>query len=253
MDPTDELFISDAIIVDTARVSSSSKVINWFQDEESTGPGQRDLMALTEEELVRELFDNANIRELVFRQVGLGSGTRVFFEVRRPVVEEPSQKPGDIDVLLVPRDKPELSVALQVKPVRARATSSSSEDELMRFNKLEKLASQTVATIRMGFHRVFAMVVLSVDGSDRTDESQLFRMARSSTMRILRERIYNARKSVDDAGVVFVQVLQPTKRSFESRTTVMVGVDKSAQSREAPSRLTERIVELVRMNDSTSE
>src|SRR5438270_304144 len=67
-------------------------------------------------------------RDLILGELGFNSDSFVRSGVTRPIISDPSNKPGDIDVLICDKDRPDQAVALQCKRIKVR--------ENQRVNKL---------------------------------------------------------------------------------------------------------------------
>jgi hypothetical protein len=128
---------------------------------------QRAVTALEESELAALLLGAPEPwrRWPVLYWLGLSPGARAWFRLGPPFVD-PEGIPGDLDALLCDPATPERAVAFECKRVKVKPETFATGQP----NKLQELAhgaAQANGLLRQGYHRVYLLVGVAVDGSER--------------------------------------------------------------------------------------
>jgi hypothetical protein len=183
-------------------------------------------------------------RELLLEELGLAAGTFVQTSVIEPLIERNRRKqPGDIDLILVP--EPHRAIAIQVKRVRMLAETTHRDSTPGRqLGNITKLIEQANGSREIGFHANYALVLVECYGVERSEYNFL---ARGSSPGVFR-RIYHLTKDQplhSDVGLIFVEIIQPTRTSVDRAGVVAICVDKPAIEQEQPPDLTARVRQLV--------
>ncbi len=192
------------------------------------GPTGDRVTTTIEPEAVRWLLRTPVARTILWEELRLPPETYAQLEVVEPVISNRQQKPGDLDLLLVPQKKPEQSISIQAKRVIVKAKDTVS-DKIARGNlgRLRDLIEQANASQQLGFHLNYAMVIIQVDGLARSDVNFLSRGMTAKTMTRIYEMIIDCPVH-PDVGVIFVEISQPTHVSVNRTGLVAVCVDKWA-------------------------
>lgn len=203
-----------------------------------------------EEALVRWLVDSP-ARELILTHLGARPDSFVACGVKHPVVESPQSKPGDIDLMVCDLERPDRTIGLQCKRVKVTAHSQD-EDDVNRLPDVGGGVRQAnLQRDKFGFYRNYLAVLIEVDGRARTQSNVLFRGTTQKTF----SRIYDfphRERLHEDVGVIFVEVSQPTGKSFTDKAVVSICIDHEAARLEQPTHLTNRIKEYILRNLSTT-
>jgi hypothetical protein len=80
-----------------------------------------------ENEILRWLL-SSSARNLILSELGAGAHAFVAHSVRRPVIENSQNKPGDIDLLICEDGRADLAIAIQCKRVKVRALNQADDD-----------------------------------------------------------------------------------------------------------------------------
>jgi hypothetical protein len=196
-----------------------------------------------EGEILRWLIES-NAKDLLLGELNVGSSAFIAQSVKQPIVENPQGKPGDIDLLICDDYQAERAIAIQCKRVKVRALNQTDDD----LNKLSDITGGvTQANFQrsnLGFHRNYLMIIMEADGRRRDENNVLFRGPSQETFKAVYE--FPRRESLhDDIGVIFVDISQPTGKSFHKMSVVGVCLDKEASRLDQPPRLTNRVKEMM--------
>ncbi|HQU81690.1 MAG TPA: hypothetical protein PKY59_01105 [Pyrinomonadaceae bacterium] len=163
------------------------------------------------------------------------------FSVRNPVVENPNH--SDIDLILCEPEFPQFSVGIQCKRVKIESLNER-QDEVNKLPDIKKAVVQVnKQRENLGFHRNYLLIISQIFGRNFTNENSIFRKARPET----RQRIYEfpQRESLhEDVGIIFVEIGQPTGKSFRKQVNICLRIDKEATKIDQLPNLTNRIKEL---------
>ncbi len=194
----------------------------------------------SEEEILKWLMSSSG-GKLLLSKLQLFGDIHCAFSVRKPVVENPHH--SDIDLVFCKPELPQFSVGIQCKRVKIESLNEKQDD----VNKLPDVKKAVVQVNKqrenLGFHRNYLLIISQIFGRNFTAENAIFRKARPET----RKRIYDfpQRESLhEDVGIIFVEIGQPTGKSFRQQVNVCLRVDKEAVRLDQPASLTNRIKEL---------
>jgi hypothetical protein len=239
----------DTAVIPAGNYPAGTTLATFFHDDSSVNEGS--ITEKQERDLVNELFAWHHFRALLFKELNIRVDSLCRTHVVSPIIDNPQVKPGDIDVLICEPGKPNESVALECKRVKVTAVSTL-DDDVHKINDIKDGASQTKAMRRMGFHRTYLAVLIQVDGRNRKDVNTLFRGLNSSATydgeQKTLNRIYEfPQRSIfhEDVGFVFVEVIQPTGKSFTKTGGICLRIEKDAKRLEQPDNLTNRITSLM--------
>lgn len=204
-----------------------------------------------EDEILRWLL-SSSARNLILTELGAGARAFVAHSVRQPVIENSQTKPGDIDLLICEDGRADLAIAIQCKRVKVRALNQA-DDDLNKLPDLTKGVKQAnFQRNNLGFHRNYLLIVMEAYGRKRSGSNTLFRGANQETLKAVYE--FPMRESLhEDVGVIFVEIAQPTGKSFSEMVVVGVCIDQEAARLDQPPRLTNRIRELMNQKELPTE
>lgn len=237
--------ISIQTTTDTQRVSVTGGVTKFFQDETQSDEGSQILNA-TEADLLALVQRTPDTERNLRVQCDLNAEAVFHYEVEGPVVRDTKTRPGDIDILAVNPNSPNRATAFQAKVVRFCADDDEA-DRAAKLAKLDKLVLQIRGTMEMGFHRVYGIVLVSVDARKRKKINHLARGARPSSTDQVTRHLFNGRVPFPErAGLVFLSIIQPTGRSFLDARTINVDEKIPAKHFDQDPSLTARIEHYLR-------
>ncbi|MGH9872911.1 MAG: hypothetical protein ACRD9S_10650 [Pyrinomonadaceae bacterium] len=218
----------------------AGSVFSLFTNYENAG--SEAVTAVKETSIVRYLFSSC-AKRLILNELQLEDDSSIHYEVRAPVVS-PGGRPGDIDVLICQPSHADTAIGLQCKRVKVEALDQGTD-------KINKLPDVSVAVRQanlqrqnFGFHKNYLVVIIETYGPSRTQSNVAFRGPTSNTFKEIYE--FPQRETLhDDVGVLFIQLTQPTGKSFRRMYELGVCLDKQARPLEQTSNLTNRIKELI--------
>jgi hypothetical protein len=197
-----------------------------------------------EEEIIKWIL-LSDAKNLLLTELGVGHNAFLDYSVKAPIIENPQQKPGDIDLLICDDRRPDRAIAFQCKAVSVVAFSEDEDD----VNKLPDIRKGVLQANRQrerfGFYRNYLMVIIKAYGRRRLQNNPLFRGPTPETFKEIYE--FPQRESLHpDVGVVFLKIVQPTGKSFNKMVEVGVCLDQEAATLEQPPRLTGCVSEHMR-------
>lgn len=192
-----------------------------------------------EEEIIRWILGSP-AKDLLFDELKIEPDSFVDCSVKRPVIENPQEKPGDIDILVCDGGVAEHAIAFQCKPVTVTAFNQDGDD----INKLPDIKDAVLQVNKQrdtfGFYKNYLMVIVKAYGRKRAESNILFRGPSQGTLKQIYEFPYRGRLH-DDVGIIFLEIVQPTGKSFNRMAQINICVDKGAATLSQPSRLTNRV------------
>lgn len=195
-----------------------------------------------ESRIIRALF-SSSAQDLIFPELGVSKNSSIFYDVREPVVQF-GQQPGDIDVLIADGGRADLAIALQCKRVKVLALNHDED----KANKIDSIAGgvrqANLQRSTFGFYRNYLVIIIQTVGKLRTRNNTLARGPSRDTLK----KVYHfpQRESLhEDIGIVFIEITQPTGKSWTRMAQIAICVDQDAHRLEQPARLTNRIQELM--------
>lgn len=207
------------------------------------GLDEDDVTGQRESEILKWLM-SSSFRGLLLSELGVGSDAFVVRNVVRPVIENSQGKPGDIDLLICDGGRADQAIAIQCKRVKVTALNQD-DDNLNKLSDISGGVKQAnFQRNNLGFHRNYLLVVIEAYGKKRSANNALFRGPSQQTFKQIYE--FPMRESLnDDVGVIFVEISQPTGKSFRNMAVVGVCIDKEAARLDQPPSLTNRVIELL--------
>jgi hypothetical protein len=199
---------------------------------------------IPEQQMVYWLFNMSGVKDLILEELDISPNCIHFLEVKEPIINGSTSKPGDIDVILCNKKYPQFSIALECKRVKVHFDESKNE----YLNKVEGLmrgVHQANALFNLGFHKCYIFVMIITDGQNLKEKGQLFRYASMQSL----NRIYNFDGYLqlhEKVGIVLCPVTQPSGKSYNMNNTIAVRVHHPAGEQEQPSELTEKILTLLK-------
>ncbi len=229
---------SDTLIINAGQTITAKESFHLFQRDDN---GIEDKVTNESEEQILKWLMFSNGGQLLLDKLHLSRNALFQFSVRNPVIENPNH--SDIDLILCEPEFPQFSVGIQCKRVKIESLNERQDD----VNKLPDIKKAVVQANKqrenIGFHRNYLLIVSQIFGRNFTNENSLFRKARPET----RQRVYEfpQRESLhEEVGIIFVEIGQPTGKSFKKQVNICLRIDKEATKIDQIPRLTNRIKEL---------
>jgi hypothetical protein len=209
----------------------------------SNDPDEPDSVASRLEDPIIGWLLASSARELFLAAFQFAPTSSTARSVRKPFIHDSNSKPGDIDLVICRTSIPSQITAVQAKGVKVRAISWE-EDKVNRLQDLEDAVEQANRTRAIGFYKTYLLVLILCDARERRHHNIPGRKATAGTFNRIwqfpeREQLHH------DVGLVFVEIVQPTKRAIHSMATVAVAVAQTATPQEQRPSLTDKVAELV--------
>ena len=136
-----------------------------------------------------------------------------FFDVRLPsLIERQPPLQGDIDLLIVPSNNATESLAYQFKRVKVNgATFLTGQPN--KLQEIRKLARQANLLVPLGFHRVYATILLLVDSRTIGGPSPWLNFAPPAIESAIRAEVIGAGFD-PSVGVTIIEICQPIEKDF---------------------------------------
>lgn len=182
----------------------------------------------------------------LFQRLGFSPSCYVATEVKEPVIENSNQKPGDIDLLVF--DRPDEATAVQVKCVKVESYTQAEDWNVKKLPDIRDVTEQVNRQCaRMKFNRNYMMIVVLTSSVVRTEahlDKGIVNLLLSGATAGSYQQIYDVQQKLsldENAGVIYLEIIQPTARSFRHQAVILTCVARNAQSLAQPVELTNRI------------
>ena len=234
--------VADDLRLEAGTVIPAGSMFPFFTDYDSVN--DEPVTGVHESEILKHLFQSS-ARRLILHELGVTTDARIYFDVRSPVVQQ-GEKPGDIDVVICPNARADIAIGLQCKRVKIEALSQD-EDRVNKLPDIRAAVKQTnLQRANFGFHKNYLVIVIQGYGKLRTNSNVVFRGPTSETFKQVYE--FPQRESLHgDAGVLFIQIIQPTGKTYRRMYEIGVCLDKEAKPLVQTAKLTNRIKEMMQI------
>ena len=203
----------------------------------------RAVSGIEEGELVRWAFTYPGVSDLLWLSLGIKKPHRIAFHVTEPVVATADRQTGELDVMLWPSDSPSEAIAIECKRIKIDPETFDTEQP-GKLHELRKGVRQANAQLRRGFHQVFLVVIIAVDGRHQSGGYWIG----GELTPALRQIIRNSKLMSDlnkDVGYVLVEVVQPVDKDAMSAGGAGVIASRRATPHIQTEQLTKAIEEYV--------
>lgn len=208
--------------------------------------GSTHVTQLDEKPLIRWMMLCESARRLFFKELGFSASA--FYQ---PEVVEPfySGNDGELDLIVCDRDAPHKAAAIEFKRVKVTVL----DPEHHQLNKLEDTRDGVRQANRhynkFGFAQTYLTVLTATDASAQENTNIPCRGIDPSatpdygaTKTLTRIVDFPDRDDLhEDIGIVFFDIVQPSRISIDKRVNLLVCVDRVAQSRIQQDSVTNRI------------
>ena len=239
---------------DTVHFPAGSRIpakTEMFQTDPYLIGGSHQVMDMDERSLVQWLMSFVPVRSLIFEELG-----RRPMSFYRPEVVQPfySCGEGEMDLLVCEPQAPHEALIMEAKRVKVEIVNP--ERDIV--HKIKDIAAGVrKANLRyeqFAFFQHYLAVITVVDASGQHESNIPCRGLRSDT-----NDLYSDRKTftriVDfprrdtlrpEIGIVFMEIVQPSRLAFDLRANFRICVQHRAQPREQGRNVTNRVAELMR-------
>ena len=197
----------------------------------------------SEDQAVDWLMDNPDFRRLLFGNILPLSGSVKYHTGVKEPITIPNKIPGDIDILLYEQGKEQNAVGIECKIVK----SESRENQPPKINKIvsvqKKGTIQANGYARLGFGRVYLLVILLDDGRHYKNPNVMFRTTPSEWLNELYGFDWKTRMN-DNIGIIYAHVNQFTSNHINQTKGLGLRVERKAIYAEQDHNLTKKIQSL---------
>ncbi len=230
--------IFETVKYDAQLVGDKSR-ISFFAESEDNSDS---VTAITEEAIIKWLLEHRHFKEMFlskfFKDI---SSVQTFYGLTDPFVTV-GQKPGDIDLLLVNPKDLKVSIAFEVKRLKALAIN----EERSKVNGVEKISKGVIQANKyqsLGFHQSYLMLIILNDGRLKNTPNVMLRSAKTDDV----ERIYSVpwdEPLHSDVGIIFIDINQFTGRHISQTGSLGICIDKYARPLEQTHEFTRKVERL---------
>lgn len=226
--------VFSSIIYDTQQIGEKDEIAFFIESEIN----DNSVKSIIEKEAVKLIlsprFKDTFLSEFFSDKSNLSFHT----ELQSPFTEQ-NKKPGDIDLLIFDKRRPDLATAFECKVVKSEILESGN----VSINKLVKLQNsikQVNEYLELGFHKVYLLVVILDDARKSNLPNVALRSSNSSQLSEVYNIVFN--ESIkEDIGIGFVTISQQTGKSIDSMGFFGVCNDRKAKPREQLTTMTNKI------------
>ena len=242
------------ISFDTARIAPGQPVKATFF-EAAPYPyvdGSTRVTEFDEKPIVRWLMLCPPSREIILDELGLPAAAFYCPEVVRPFYA-PGE--GDLDLILCPPLSPREAFAIQCKRVKVESVNAGQD----KINKLQDIAGGVCQANKLyngpfAFFQTYLAIITEVaaSGQDENIPNRGVRPyttpqrgdTRTTTFRQIVE--FPGRAELhNDVGILFIEIVQPSRLSIDKQATIRVCVYRRAERRDQRDSVTNRIREIM--------
>lgn len=198
--------------------------------------------SMTEDQAIKWLFNSFSFGQ-TFIESFFNSPTSVhtFFGKKEPFVSF-GKKPGDIDILLVDKERPDRAIAFECKRLKV----TSVETHLPKINNWKGIkhgVKQANGLQSLGFYKSYLMIILLDDSRHFDYPNTMMRNSKWHEVEEVYDMPWNEPLN-QDVGIVFVRVTQPTGKHFNEMAGIGFCIDKNANEQEQTISMTNKVKEL---------
>ena len=206
------------------------------------------VLKAAEANLVRTIMSHPVLRNSL---VGaLQRSTQVWWHagVTDPFITDRYKQPGDIDLLLCEKPRPDESVVMEFKRVKVTITGEH-QAQVNRLADVGKGVRQANALRELGFFQTYLCILTVVGAVRQTAHNPLCRGVTAETTHDFGDtktfsKIVEFPDREDlhpDVGIVFLELVQPTGKDYRDHGTIRVCVDQKASPQRQSGELTNKI------------
>lgn len=228
-----------------SQVLTGAETISFFTETEENSAS---VTSMTEDEAIKWLFNNYSFGQ-TFKEEFFDYSNRAqpFFCEKQPFVIA-GKKPGDIDILLIDKERPDQAIAFECKRLKVTSLDKNTS-KVNNVNGIKTGVKQANGLQSLGFYKSYLLLILLDDGRQLDYPNTMLRNSKSDTV----EEIYDIPWNEpihNDVGIVFIKVTQQTGKHFNKMAGIGICVDKKAQELEQTNTMTNKIKELLNRNSN---
>lgn len=232
-----------SITFDTIQLQGNVSSFPLFEDNPNLN--SESITRRIEDQIARWLFSINPVKELILCELQIPLQNIWYdFRIAEPITN-PHKKPGDIDILICEKQRPDQSIAIQCKRIKVTAIDMGKDKVSRRIADIADGVLQANGSRDMGFYKTYLVLLVVIDGRNRDLNNIL---SRGSTPRTL-NRIYDFPGRGDlysEIGIVIIEIVQPTSKGFTQMAQVNVCVLAPAKPLSQLVSLTNRVKYLLK-------
>lgn len=229
--------------VDMIKLEPNRTTYNFFEtDGKNDNSSIRSLS--DESEVVKFAFTHYQIRDFVISEFIPTSGNYTLcMNVQKPFIEDHTAgKPGDLDLVIIPRDNFSESIAVEIKYFK----SVTLEENQSNVNKVEKIL-RTIDQVnnygKFGFHKVYFAIILLDDARLEGTPNVLLKRTKHELI----DKVYwqhGFEQISNDVGIVFIELVQALNKSHFHSINVKTKTKRPAVPQNQSLQCTENVKRL---------
>lgn len=223
-----------------SQVLTGANEIPFFRESEENSES---VTTMTEDQAVKWLLNSFSFRK-TFVESFFEKSQNVysFFGIKEPFVIV-GKKPGDIDILLFDKERPDKAIAIECK--RLKVTSVDSPLPKVNNSKgIKHGVKQANGLQSLGFYKSFLMIILLDDSRHFDYPNTMLRNSKWHEVDEVYDMPWNEPLN-QDVGIIFIKVTQPTGKHFNEMAGIGICIDKRANEQEQTTSITNKIKELI--------
>lgn len=173
---------------------------------------------LTEASALKFIENGRFLDPLIF-ELGLNKPLPIHKEIVEPFIQDKNDKPGDIDLIIYEKGKPDKAIAIEVKVVKVR--TEENETILNKEKNISKGITQANAYARLGFHKTYLIIMVLDDASQVEKPNLIFRKSDLNST----DKLYNNRvieNLHERIGLIYFHISQPLEGSILHNTVTSI-------------------------------
>ncbi len=240
-----EVILFRQLTIQTARITGP--VLELLTDADRNN---RRVTEDAEPVLVRWLIDQKPVRLVLLEELRRHPCSITDTAIKHPLIENPHHKPGDVDLFICDAERPQEALVVEWKRVKV----SPQGDGTNCVNRLENVGGGVVqanALRELGFSQTCFGILTVVDAHQQTDcnvpnrgidHTTTSNYSDTKTFKSIIE--FPRREELQETiGILFVELVQPTGRTFDELFTVRVCVHHRPIPQEQRTSTTNRVRE----------
>jgi hypothetical protein len=159
------------------------------------------LAEISETSLIQRLVNDTYWRSTIFNIKGIDSGSKLCLSV--PMNGLPGEPVGDVDILLVPPERPDQATAIEVKRIKVRNGDAN------KLHEFEKGVRQANLLATIGFHQAYLYILVAVDSRESNSGDNTYDDGMSPELKGQIRQLISPHKLADGVGLVHQEFVQP--------------------------------------------
>lgn len=204
------------------------------------------VLELKEQEVVKWLIsDQSALQLMIFDIIDRKYKYSIFPEVQAPILNSTERKRiGDVDLLLVPENRNNLSIAIEFKKIKFETLRDGSI-KINGFNRAKKKGVKQANELRkLEFHQVYLGIIILDDGRFVNKKGTIFKSVNGQDLDHIFQLTFDEKLN-KNIGVFYVILNQPTGQHYTSRFNLKYCVHKYANQEKQSDERNNRIKELL--------